>query len=94
MNVSDNNPNQQFQQQSQQQQQPSTPQPTSLQQFHAVNSDFTHQTFQRWLDLLVDANSNDEVKLKAITDLSLNLEVRVEANYLSLSWLYNIINLK
>ena len=86
MNVSDNNPNQQFQQQqSQQQQQPSTPQPTSLQQFHVniVNSDFTHQTFQKWLDLLVDANSNDEVKLKAITDLSLNLEVREEANYLS-----------
>ena len=82
MNVSDNNPNQQFQQQ-QSQQQPSTPQPTSLQQFHVVSSDFTHQTFQKWLDLLVDANSNDEVKLKAITDLSLNLEVRVEANYLS-----------
>lgn len=80
MNVSDN-PNQQQQQQQPpaQQQQPVVTATQQQQQAAAAANqcapDFTHQTFQKWLDLLVDPNSSDEVRLKAITDLSLNLEV-------------------
>lgn len=39
------------------------------------NVDYTHQTFQTWIELLVDLNSNEDVKLKSIEDLSLNLEL-------------------
>lgn len=64
MNVSDN-PNPVQQQQKQQ----------LVTYLGGYSTEYTHQTFQTWLDLLVDVNSNDETKLKAITDLSLNLEV-------------------
>ncbi len=37
--------------------------------------EFNHQTFQTWIDTLVDINSSEELKLKSIQDLSLNLEV-------------------
>ena len=37
--------------------------------------EYNHQTFQEWLDLLVDSNSTEEIKNKTITELGLNLEV-------------------
>lgn len=37
--------------------------------------EFNHQTFQVWIDTLVDLNSTEEIKLKSIQDLSLNLEL-------------------
>lgn len=40
----------------------------------ALNS-VDQQTFHSWIELLTDQNSSDEVKLKAIQDLSFNLEV-------------------
>lgn len=40
-------------------------------------NEFNHQTFQTWIDTLVDPNSSEETKLKAIQDLSLNLEVNI-----------------
>ena len=100
MNISDN-PNQQVGGGGQQQQQqlPLTPQAqpqpqqtsgqTCLPQFQVntnqFGSDFTHQTFQKWLETLVDPTANDDFKLKAITDLSLNLEViNFKLNHISL----------
>lgn len=40
-----------------------------------VNIEFTHQTFQTWIDALVEPNTSDDSKLKAIQDLSFNLEL-------------------
>ena len=40
-----------------------------------VNIEFTHQTFQAWIDALVEPNTSDDSKLKAIQDLSFNLEL-------------------
>jgi hypothetical protein len=37
--------------------------------------EYNHQTFQEWLDLLVDSNSTEEIKNKTITELGLHLEV-------------------
>ena len=45
------------------------------QQSNNLTAEYNHQTFQSWIDTLVDKNSNDDTKLKAIQDLSLNLEV-------------------
>ena len=50
-------------------------QPQQQQSLTAAN-DPSHQTFQSWIDLLVEVNSSDEMKLKAIQDISFNLEVR------------------
>ena len=47
----------------------------SSQQINFVSIEFNHQTFQTWIDILVDPNSSEELKLKTIQDLSLNLEV-------------------
>ena len=47
------------------------------QQIFLSSIEFNHQTFQTWIDILVDMNSSEESKLKAIQDLSLNLEVQV-----------------
>ena len=40
-----------------------------------TSTEFSHQTFQSWIDSLVDMNSSEELKLKSIQELSLNLEV-------------------
>jgi transformation/transcription domain-associated protein len=40
-----------------------------------VTIEFTHQTFQAWIDALVDPNTSEDLKLKAIQDLSFNLEL-------------------
>ena len=40
-----------------------------------TSTEFNHQTFQSWIDSLVDMNSSEELKLKSIQELSLNLEV-------------------
>ena len=37
--------------------------------------EYNHQTFQEWLDLLVDSNSTEEIKNKTLTELGLHLEV-------------------
>lgn len=37
--------------------------------------ELSHQTFQAWIDLLVDPNSTEDLKLKTVTDLSLSLDV-------------------
>lgn len=42
--------------------------------------EFNHQTFQAWIDLLVDANTTEDIKLKTVQDLSLNLEVFIKSN--------------
>ena len=66
------------------QQQPPTPQqqyhppppPQQQQQPPQINTiDFNHQTFQTWLDILVDANTTDEIKLKTVQDLSFSWEL-------------------
>lgn len=66
-----------YQQQQQQQQQTiahsSMQQNTNPTNYNQV--DYNHQTFQTWIDLLVDPNSNEDIKLKSIQDLSLNLEL-------------------
>jgi hypothetical protein len=43
-------------------------------------NEFNHQTFQTWIDTLVDSDSSEETKLKAIQDLSLNLEVIISGS--------------
>jgi transformation/transcription domain-associated protein len=55
------------QQQQQQQQQFSNASIASI--------ELNHHTFQTWIDILVDVNSNEEIKLKAVQDLSLHLEI-------------------
>lgn len=47
----------------------------SQQQNLQSSMELNHQTFQAWIDTLVDPNSSEEIKLKAVQDLSLNLEV-------------------
>ncbi|CAF0709284.1 unnamed protein product [Brachionus calyciflorus] len=37
--------------------------------------DYSHQTFQSWIDQLVDSNASEDQKLKSVQDLSLNLEL-------------------
>lgn len=37
--------------------------------------EFSHQTFQTWIDHLVDPNISEDQKLKSVQDLSLNLEL-------------------
>ena len=49
----------------------------SQQQNVQSSMEFNHQTFQTWIDILADSNSNEETKLKAVQDLSLNLEVNI-----------------
>ena len=38
--------------------------------------EYNHQTFQDWLDILVDPNSNEDTKNKTITEIGLHLEVK------------------
>ena len=41
------------------------------------------QTFQSYIDLLADKESNDETKLKAVQEISNNFEVIIHQNQLS-----------
>jgi hypothetical protein len=58
---------QQPQQQHQQQQQ--------FTNANIASIELNHHTFQTWIDILIDVNSNEEIKLKAVQDLSLHLEI-------------------
>jgi septum formation topological specificity factor MinE len=40
-----------------------------------ITIDFNHQTFQTWLDILVDSSTTEDIKLKTIQDLSFNWEL-------------------
>jgi hypothetical protein len=47
-----------------------------MQNINLNNSiEFNEQTFSNWISLFGDENSNDELMLKSIQDLNLNLEV-------------------
>ena len=49
-------------------------QSSAQQQFQTVSIEYNHQTFQQWIETLVDVASNEEAKLKAAQDLSYHLE--------------------
>ena len=61
--------------QNQQQQQTFQQSQTVLNSTNLGTIEFNHQTFQTWLDTIVDTNATDDLKLKSIQDLSFSWEL-------------------